>query len=268
MSDAIRGGYYLKARCIEDSAIAHAPPHAREVFDYFLRKAFWKDGDEFKRGQLLTSYKAIRDDLRWYVGNRPMRYKLHQIETAAKLLARTGAITKARTTRGLIVTVCNYDLYQSQESYENHSETELKTTRDLRESHPIDETGETGETGKESLSAREGGSSLSEQYLKFRAVHKECERVSEQLFIALVASCRTTDPGGKVIEPDVAGALVDFQIGCECLSTFRPKSPTEKFRNYLRNASRTEERNRGTNFQKKKRGGVNRFGLSDADLLT
>ena len=148
MSDSIRGGYYLKARRIENSAIAHAPPHAREVFDYFLRKAFWKDGDELKRGQLLTNYKAIRDDLRWYVGNRPVRYKPHQIETATKLLARTGAITKARTTRGLIVTVCNYDLYQSQESYENHSEPDLKTTREPRESHPIDETVETGETLK------------------------------------------------------------------------------------------------------------------------
>ena len=140
-SSQIPKGYILKARCIEDSAIAHAPPHARELFDYFLRKAFWKDGDKLKRGQLLTNYKQIQDDLRWYVGNRPMRYERHQIETAMKLLARTGAVTRARTTRGLIVTVCNYGLYQSPENYENHSETVLKPTRKPRENHTIDEEG-------------------------------------------------------------------------------------------------------------------------------
>ena len=152
--NTIPGGYVLKARCIENSAIAHAPPHAREAFDYFLRKAFWKDGDRCKRGQLLTSYKTIQDDLRWYVGNRPMRYKRHEIETAVKLLARTGAITRARTTRGMIVTVCNYDLYQAWGSYENHSETDTKTTRNLRENPPIDECSITQEVKKDSMPIR------------------------------------------------------------------------------------------------------------------
>ena len=141
MSEPIRNGYYLKARCIENSDIAHAPPHAREVFDYFLRKAFWKDGDPLKRGQLLTSYKKIQEALRWYVGNRPVRYKKHEIETAVKLLARTGAITTARTTRGMIITVCNYERYQSPENYENHSETDAKQKRGRRESPTIDEEG-------------------------------------------------------------------------------------------------------------------------------
>ena len=70
-----------------------------------------------------------------------MRYERHQIETAVKLLARTGAVTRARTTRGLIVTVCNYRLYQSPDSYENHSEPVLKPTRKPHESHTIDEEG-------------------------------------------------------------------------------------------------------------------------------
>jgi len=145
----IPGGYYLKARCIKDNEIAHAPPHAREIFDYFLRNAFWKDGGQLKRGQLLTSYKAIQDDLRWYIGNRPMRYKKHQIETAVKLIARTGAVTTAKTTRGMIVTVCNYCRFQDPDNYENHSETYAKQKRDLRESHTIDEEGKK-EEGKNS----------------------------------------------------------------------------------------------------------------------
>jgi hypothetical protein len=74
----IKGGYYLKARCIEDSDIAHAPPHVREIWDYLLRTVNYKDkktnGIIIKRGQTMRSYSDIQEALSWKVGWRKMTY--------------------------------------------------------------------------------------------------------------------------------------------------------------------------------------------------
>jgi len=231
MSEPIRGGYYLKARCIEQSDIAHAPPHAREVFDYFLRKAFWRDGYEFGRGQLLTSYKAIQDDLRWYVGNRPERYKRHEIETAVKLLARTGAITTARTTRGMIVTVCNYWLYQSPDSYENHGEPFVKPTREPRESPPIDEEGIRREERKDSTPAPAGFPH--DLFARFQKAHSDCGRVKDFEFNAALKSV----PGA-----DVAEAVAAFER--QVAGAVSLRFPVREFEKYLRRSVRKEDGSR------------------------
>lgn len=139
--DPIEGGYYLKARCIEESAIAHAPPHIREIWDYILRKAFWKDGKLLKRGQLLTSYKEIIEALSWQVGFRKMSYKASNCETGMKYLTKHGMITKARTTRGMLITVCNYEAYQDMKSYENRNGDDTKPTREPHENRTIEKEG-------------------------------------------------------------------------------------------------------------------------------
>lgn len=127
-----KGGFILQARSIEDSEVAHFPPHVREVWSYFLRKANFKDhkvaGKVIKRGELLTSYQEIIENLHWKVGFRKERYSKWQIETAMKLLMKITMVTTTRTTRGMIVTVCNYDKYQDPETYENHNGNHMKTT--------------------------------------------------------------------------------------------------------------------------------------------
>jgi uncharacterized phage protein (TIGR02220 family) len=129
----ISGGYYIKARCIDKSAIAKAPPHVREIWDYLLRKAYHKDviisGQTFKRGSLLTSYKAIIEDLSWYVGWRVEKYTKHHCEIAMKWLKKADMITTMKTTRGFIVNLVNYDFYQDPKNYENHNENAAKATR-------------------------------------------------------------------------------------------------------------------------------------------
>ena len=244
MSDEISGGYYLKARCIKGSKIAHAPPHAREVFDYFLRKAFWKDGIDLKRGQWLTSYKAIQEDLRWYVGNRPERYKKHQIETAVKLLTKAGAITTTKTTRGMIVTVCNYDFYQTQENYENHSEPNLKPTREPRESPTIDETGET-------LSSK---CSLTGEQVA--AIQKRCGSYADDVMrvIQLRPEFRClfgcAEHAAKLLadhknNPDAQQNLEDFLLNMQA-DDKPPSTPTaiiRKLNNYLTNERKIKHEN-------------------------
>lgn len=129
----IRGGYYIKARCIENSAIAKAPPHVREIWDYLLRRANHKDviisGTTFKRGSLITSYKDIIENLSWHIGWRVEKYTKYHCEIAMKWLKKADMITTTKTTRGLIVNVVNYSLYQDPKNYESHNENATKATR-------------------------------------------------------------------------------------------------------------------------------------------
>ncbi|HOE16634.1 MAG TPA: hypothetical protein PLX02_04040 [Syntrophorhabdaceae bacterium] len=127
---AIPGGYYLKPRL--QPAIKDAPPHVREIFDYLLGQANYQDrqssGRLIKRGQCFRTYEDIQEALVWYVGYRKMRYTKSQVEAALKWLRKHNVITTAKTTRGMIITVLNYDYYQTPANYENHGEDQKKTT--------------------------------------------------------------------------------------------------------------------------------------------
>ena len=149
----IHGGYYLKARCIADSAVAHAPPHVREIWDYFLRKALFKDGTWLKRGEVGTSYAEIQNDLSWCVGWRKEQYSKSKCESAMKWLKKADMITTRRTTHGLIVTVCNYDKYQAPGNYESHEADHRQTAGSPR---PPDTTEKNAKELKKEESPSEG----------------------------------------------------------------------------------------------------------------
>jgi hypothetical protein len=120
-------GYYIKARCIKDSWIAHASPVMREVWDYLLRTANHEDkkysGFLVKRGQLFRSYAEIRDDLSWNVGYRVKRYSEDQMKHCMKMLRTQLMITLTKTPRGNLITVLNYDKFQDPKNYEYTNES-------------------------------------------------------------------------------------------------------------------------------------------------
>jgi hypothetical protein len=121
MEDKIQGGYYIKARCIQDSEIATAPPHVREIWDWLLKECNHADNKLFKRGQCMRTFKDIQDGLKWYIGWRKMTYSKWDCEKAMKVLKKATMITTKKTTRGLIITVLNYDFYQDASNYESHT---------------------------------------------------------------------------------------------------------------------------------------------------
>jgi hypothetical protein len=137
-ADTIKGGYYMKARKIQESEIAHAPPHVREIWDFFLCTASHSNGKSLERGQLLTSYEDIREALHWMVGWRKMRYSKWDCEKALKWLKKATMITTQKTTKGMIVTICNYRLYQNPKNYESHTEAKGKATRKPQTTDTID----------------------------------------------------------------------------------------------------------------------------------
>lgn len=156
----IIGGYYIKARKIKESSIAHAPPHVREIWDYLLREANHagkkKYGEVLKRGQILTTYDEIRESLHWMVGWRKHRYSKGQCEIAMKFLRRPSRkgsmITTRKTTRGMVITINNYCYYQDPKNYESYNESDKEShnrTRHSSQTHDTIDNNEKNDKKKE-----------------------------------------------------------------------------------------------------------------------
>jgi len=125
----IEGGYFIKARKIQDSDISLAPPHVREIWDWLLKEVNHTDIGNIKRGSTVRSLEDMRQGLKWFVGYRKEMYSKSKCEMAAKWLRKHGMIETTKTTRGMLLTVCNYDLYQNPKNYETNNEKSTKPTR-------------------------------------------------------------------------------------------------------------------------------------------
>lgn len=157
----IPGGYYLKARCVQNSEIATAPPHVREIWDWLLHNANYKDHGPLKRGQVFCTYDEIREGLRWYVGFIKHSYKKHHVQTALEWLRDRQMIRTRRTTRGLVITVCNYITYQEPANYAGYSEMESDRNQSIISPSSIRE--ESMKKEEERIICAEESSGLSEQ---------------------------------------------------------------------------------------------------------
>ncbi len=95
------------------------------VFIYLLLQANYEPHDfetmKIERGQLVTSYPKISDIL---------GITEAQARTAIKHLKATGEITVKQTSKFSVVTVNNYDLYQSFNSQNDSQTTDEKQSRD------------------------------------------------------------------------------------------------------------------------------------------
>jgi len=133
----ITGGYYIKSRKIQESEIAFAPPHVREIWDWLIREANHKDAGNFKRGECFRSLQDIREGLKWYVGYRREMYSKSKCEMAMNWLRKRGMITTTKTTRGMHISICNYDRYQDPKNYESNKNDDTKETRKEQPSDTI-----------------------------------------------------------------------------------------------------------------------------------
>jgi uncharacterized phage protein (TIGR02220 family) len=125
----IKGGYILQPRCFDESEASKFPPATREIWFYILRKVNHKDNGKFKRGQGFFQFKDIQNDLQWCVGYRCETYSKPQITKALRRLREGNMIATAKETRGILITVVNYNIYQDPELYEGNDEGSTKDQR-------------------------------------------------------------------------------------------------------------------------------------------
>jgi len=149
LNDFIEGGYLFLARKIINSDIFSKPPLYLKVWIYLLSRAQHKDFKGLKRGQLYTSIPEIREATAWKVGYRtemPSKDQIFQVldwlrsesEGGNESNARATMITTTKATHGMLVTICNYNVYQTSSTYESNDESnDEKVTKPLREQrHP------------------------------------------------------------------------------------------------------------------------------------
>lgn len=90
----------------------------RDVFIYCLLKANWKSGSwhgiEYDRGEFITSLPSISNDLGFSTMN---------VRTALKHLKSTGEITDKTYNKFRIISIKNYDKYQSDNRQTNRQLT-------------------------------------------------------------------------------------------------------------------------------------------------
>lgn len=153
----IPGGYYLKARKIQESKIAHAPPHIREIWDWLLKEANHQDkkysGFIIKRGQLFRTYKEIREGLHWMIGYRKMMYNENHTKKAMKFLRENQMITTTKELGGVLITILNYDFYQNPKNYERTDEkTNERTNAEPMRNHTLPDNNKNDKNDKNKYS--------------------------------------------------------------------------------------------------------------------
>ncbi len=136
-------GFILLSRMIMESEFWNKPPYYLKLWVYLLLEANHKPkltGQRLARGQLLTTLQKLCDAaaykkgcclitptkdqvwgaLRWMRGARD-RVTKHDTKLAM--------ITTTKTTRGLVITICNYGYYQNAKNYEHDGEGGTKPPR-------------------------------------------------------------------------------------------------------------------------------------------
>lgn len=124
---SIPGGCILLARKMLDSDLMQQSPLIVKLWVWILLKAFWKDGDQIKRGQLLTTIREMQEAMSHYAGWRKIAPTKDEIRTAYEALTNATRITTQRTTRGMIISVVNYDSYQDLTAYASHTADHKET---------------------------------------------------------------------------------------------------------------------------------------------
>jgi len=122
----IKGGYILQPRLFDESEASKMPPVARELWFYLLRKVNHADNGKFKRGSGFFTLKDIQDDLCWYSGYRKNTYSKSQISKSLRKLNEGNMAETVKATRGVVVTICNYDQYQDPKNYEGNAKDQRK----------------------------------------------------------------------------------------------------------------------------------------------
>jgi hypothetical protein len=134
----IDGGYILLARKILHSEIMKKPPLYMKLWIWMLEKANHKDfKNGIKRGQFITTIDDMREAMSWMVGYRKMTPTRGQIRGCYEGFNESNMVNTTKSTRGMIITILNYNEYQSPKNYEVHSEKSTKrsaTTHDIQES--------------------------------------------------------------------------------------------------------------------------------------
>lgn len=128
-TDYIPGGYIIIARSLIESEVMNKPSLYFKLWIYMLISATHKKSKgKLSRGQLLVTYQDLLKVGKYYKGCCLEYPSEKQVRAAVEWFQTAGMISKKRTTRGMIISITNYDHYQDPEKYQRHK----KNAKDKR----------------------------------------------------------------------------------------------------------------------------------------
>lgn len=139
----IKGGYILQPRVIDSSETARFPPVTRELWSYLLRNVNHDRNERLNinRGQGFFRLADIQEDLKWYSGYRKNVYSKPQLTKSLRRLREGNMVETTKETRGLLITICNYDYYQDPKNYGGNDEETVKGSRKKSKGRTINKNG-------------------------------------------------------------------------------------------------------------------------------
>lgn len=117
----IRGGFTMWARQTVDSDIFYSKPDKWfKVWFFLVNHVNHTDNKHFQRGTNFVSYSGIQEK----TGATKA-----QIDMFMRWSKKCGMLTTRKTTRGIIITVSKYGVFQDSDKYKNDTKNEMKTTQ-------------------------------------------------------------------------------------------------------------------------------------------
>lgn len=131
--DYIPGGYILLSRRLIESEIWDKPPMYIKVWIYLLSLAQHDKFKKLDRGQLRTSIPEIQEACSHFIGFRketPSKSQIYRIidwlrnpdDNSVHDTPTESMIETTNGTHGMVVTICNYSIYQDPKKYERNNE--------------------------------------------------------------------------------------------------------------------------------------------------
>jgi hypothetical protein len=134
-STPIRGGYILFARRFIE-LLADMPLLDRTLWLWLYCKANHKDyAGGLVRGELVTTIDEIQTSMRYSVGYSFRKPSIHAVRRALERFSERNMIATRRTTRGLVITICEYDFYQNPANYECNASANVSAMTSAETSH-------------------------------------------------------------------------------------------------------------------------------------
>lgn len=118
----IPGGCVLLSRKALDSDLMDQSPLVVKLWVWILLKANWRDREQLKRGQLVTTIAEMQEAMSHYSGWRKIVPTKDELRSAYGALSKATRIATRKTTRGMVITVINYGTYQDISAYASHTE--------------------------------------------------------------------------------------------------------------------------------------------------
>ncbi len=133
MTDNHDKGAFQISRSIFESKIWHESAEYLKIWIYIIGKANHKDkkynGYSLNRGQCFVTYKELGEQIRYKIGFRNSKPRPSLVKHCMKHLMKELMITTMKEPRGVVITVLNYDRYQTLTNYEGTMNEPVKELR-------------------------------------------------------------------------------------------------------------------------------------------